>query len=76
MALCIPYLHEPLIRFVVISESTSENETRHYDTDVVYISKAFMLVGCLLLISLRIVIPFLMLIVPFPAQRARETMRT
>ena len=49
IVLALPFIHGPLVQFV-ISES---EETSH-----VVISKAFMLCGTLLLLALRIVIPF------------------
>lgn len=68
MALCIPYFHEPLIRFAIISKSGSgSGQGRHHvddDDTVVYISKASMLIGCAILAILRIMIPLLMLVVP------------
>lgn len=67
MALCIPYFHEPLIRFAIISKSGSGQGRHHVNDDndtVVYISKASMLIGCAILAILRIMIPLLMLVVP------------
>lgn len=76
MALCIPYFHEPLIRFAVISKSEREHEQGHHRDDedemVVYISKASMLIGCVILAVLRIMIPLFILVVPLPRRDASE----
>lgn len=66
MALCIPYFHEPLIRFAVISKSDSEHGRHDVDEDdsILYISKASMLIGCVILAVLRIMIPLLIFVAP------------
>lgn len=75
MALCIPYFHEPLIRFAVISKSESEYGSRHIDggDSIIYISKAFMFIGCVILAVMRIMIPMLILVARL--RRTDTTMR-
>lgn len=55
--LCIPFIHEPVIRLSVISEGELGREGDGWVGSVMHISKALMLIGCLVLTTLRVLIP-------------------
>lgn len=71
LALCIPMIHKPLIRRMltrehgelgaemVVGAVVGDQHGEDQGDSVVYISKAFMLIGCLFLASLRVAIPLL-----------------
>ena len=62
-ALCIPPLHEPLVELVVFSEGEERSDS------AASISRAFMLIGCMILATLRVVIPLFIAAPPLEAQR-------
>ena len=75
-------IHEPFIRSIIISEHSDGEKKVGIPSDgtesedhVVYISKAFMLIGCVFLASLRVAIPLLILLLrergPGRARRIR-----
>jgi hypothetical protein len=62
-----------MIRLAVISEGKDLDGDQNKDQEnpVVYISKAFMLMGFVLMVGLRLAIPLLSMIAPFPVARRR-----
>jgi uncharacterized protein involved in cysteine biosynthesis len=62
-----------MIRLAVISEGKDldGDQNKYQENPVVYISKAFMLMGFVLMVGLRLAIPLLNMIAPFLVARRR-----